>query len=79
MWIFEPEWEVSACRACGALIVWAITTQGAKAPLVAGFTILERKTIKQPSGVEVEILSVPAKASHFADCPQANQFRKAKK
>lgn len=79
MWVFEPEPKISSCKSCGALIVWAITTNGAKAPLVAGFTRLDTKTIKLPSGVDVDIISVPAKASHFADCPQANQFRQRRK
>lgn len=79
MWIFEPEPKLSECKSCGKPIVWAITTTGARCPLVANYERYEEKTIKVRDGVEVKIISVPAKASHFADCPQAQQFSNRRK
>jgi len=80
MWIFEPESKTSNCRSCGKPIVWAITTQGKPAPLVADYARNETKTIKLRTraglAVEVTIISVPEKNSHIVDCPQKNQWRK---
>jgi len=80
MWVFEPETKISKCKSCGEPIVWAITTQGKAAPLIVGHARNETKTIKlrTPAGatVEVNIISVPEKHSHFVSCPQRNQWRK---
>jgi len=80
MWVFEPEPKISECKSCGKPIVWAITTQGKAAPLVADYARHETKTIKlrtrAGATVEVMIISVPERNSHFADCPQKNQWRK---
>jgi hypothetical protein len=80
MWIFEPEPKTSNCRSCGKPIVWAITTQGKTAPLVADYARNETKTIKLRTRagvtIEVNIISVPERDSHFVDCPQRNQWRK---
>lgn len=74
MWIFEPEPKLAECKSCGARIVWATTTNGASCPLIADYDRLDTKTITVRGGVKVTIISVSAKASHFAYCPQANQF-----
>lgn len=80
MWIFRPGAEEiereAKCKSCGATIIWAVTTNGAKAPMNADFVPLDLKTIKAAGGAEVEIVSVAGKASHFATCPQAQQFRR---
>jgi hypothetical protein len=82
MWIFKPpQEEIEArrvCRSCGARIVWAITLNGAKAPINDGFKTLETKKFKIQSGVEVEIIAVSNNAAHFSTCPQANQFKRRK-
>jgi len=80
MWIFKLSEEEEAgqkqCKSCGAPIIWAITTNGARCPLNANFETFERKTFKLDSGVEVTIIKVQEKASHFTTCPQKNQWRK---
>lgn len=83
MWVFEPEPKISECKSCGKPIVWAITTGGKATPLVAAYERHETKTIKlrtkAGAQVEVTIIKVPERDSHFADCPQANQFRQRRK
>lgn len=83
MWVFEPEPKISECKSCGKPIVWAITTQGKAMPIVADYARHETKTIKLRTNagaqVEVVIISVPERDSHFVDCPQAKQFRQTRK
>jgi len=70
---------MSTCRSCGAPIIWAVTTTGAKMPLDAdpdpeGLFVLER-------GVAVHVIDakgVDRYTSHFATCPDAASHRKAK-
>mgnify|MGYP007117550687 CR=1 FL=1 len=53
----------SACRRCNAPIIWAITAAGKQIPL-------SKRTIQhRPDGI-------PFALAHFADCPNANDFRK---
>ena len=82
MWIFKPPQEEiekgSKCKSCDAPIVWAITMNGSKAPINAGFAVMERKKFKIQSGVEVEIIAVSDNAAHFSTCPQAQQFKRRK-
>lgn len=83
MWIFKPPQEEiergAKCGSCEALIVWAITMNGSRAPINAGFAVMERKKFKIQTGVEVEIIAVSNSAAHFSTCPQAQQFKKRRK
>jgi hypothetical protein len=56
----------SHCRACGAAIEWWITPNGKKMPMVVEATA----TIHKASG--------DIRKPHWADCPNANEFRRAK-
>lgn len=82
MWIFKPPQEEiergAKCKSCDAAIVWAITMNGSKAPINAGYAVNESKRFKIAGGVEVEIIAVSNNASHFSTCPQANQFKRRK-
>lgn len=72
---------MSACRSCGAPIIWAITENGKRMPLDA--EPAERPTgvfRLEPSGDDL-IARRPIEQvyiSHFATCPNADQHRKPK-
>jgi hypothetical protein len=56
----------SRCRSCGEPIEWWITPSGSKMPMVvkkAGSVLLQAGEVRVP---------------HWADCPNANDFRKRK-
>ena len=56
------------CRSCGKLIAWYPTKSGKKCPV-------DMETVEDPKAV----LFDPKKMkSHFATCPQANNWRKPK-
>lgn len=77
MWIHEPTAEDLAhpkfCKACGAKILFVATKAGKVAPLNAGFEILRTQKVG-----DVELAEVANDASHFATCPQKQQFRRRK-
>ena len=57
--------EVSECKSCGAQIVWIKTVAGKSIPCCA-----KERTVVTKGGVIVK-----GHESHFADCPQANDWR----
>lgn len=77
MWIYEPQPEDLAhpklCKSCGAAIVFVTTKAGKAAPLNAGFTILRTQKVG-----DIDLAEVANDASHFATCPQKQQFRRRK-
>lgn len=77
MWIYEPTAEEIAhpkhCKSCGAEIVFAKTMADKQAPLNAGFKVLRTQRVGG-----VELAEVAGEASHFASCPQRQQFRRKK-
>ena len=63
------------CRSCGASVLWARTPAGKLMPLV------EKRVATHVNygGGKVECLEVRTFKPHFADCPQANLWRKSGK
>ena len=57
------------CNGCGVEIVWGVTAKGSKVPLNPP----EKRYIQGRSG---KYIMVDTHTSHFATCPQADQFRK---
>jgi hypothetical protein len=60
-----PGARTYTCASCGAEIVWAASKKGFRIPLSV-------KTIEQDAGGQRFAVT------HFADCPNAAQHRKAK-
>jgi len=79
---------VSRCRSCRARIVWAITERGKRMPLdeqpsaegtfvvrpVYGDGVVVLRAISAPEAGTDE----PKHTSHFATCPQADRWRRAR-
>jgi len=79
--------EVSACRSCGAEIIWALTENGKRIPLdaepYAGDSPSGLFVLRQFSDEKTAIATTPDAfpgeylwRSHFASCPQAKEWRK---
>ena len=76
---------MSACRSCGARIVWAETEKGRKMPIDFYPSSEGTIVLRYPQGEKqpLAIVGVPADAfpredrftSHFATCPQADEWR----
>jgi len=60
--------EVTQCRKCGKNIIFLPTTKGKLAPVDA-------ETVP----ITAEVFNPKAMLSHFASCPNADEFRKPKK
>ena len=61
------------CRGCGAPIVWAVLENGTKVPLDPKPPVYHTGTLRPDGGVNAT-RDREALVSHFATCPQANQF-----
>lgn len=68
----------AACRSCGAPVIWAITPAGKRMPLDEAtvttgtrFVLPQRSQMCSPAQGDD-----PGHASHFATCPQADEWRK---
>jgi hypothetical protein len=84
----DPGFESSsACRSCHAPIVWAVTEAGRPIPLnpdpePAGNLELVTRPGQRPPVVHVLTASAPRSPdvdryqSHFATCPNANEWRR---
>jgi hypothetical protein len=72
--------QLSSCRSCGASIIWARTVAGKLIPLDAETTTLPaghfRLETRFNPPTAVSVLPGPVYASHFATCPQADEWRK---
>lgn len=65
------------CRSCGREIVWAETNHGKKVPLDAKGLVFS--VLPAPHGLtavlaEPRVMGERLMISHFATCPQANQW-----
>lgn len=69
---------MSACRSCGAAIIWAITPAGKRMPLdEATVTTGARYILPQHSQMCSPALgSDPGHEPHFITCPDAKKWRK---
>jgi hypothetical protein len=77
---------MSACRSCGADIIWARTERGSKMPLDAEpvtegqhrFVLRDRSSSEGPLAIAawgLDPKTDPHYVSHFATCPNADQHR----
>lgn len=67
-------WEFTGegrCRACGEYIEWWATANGKRMPMSVIDVKDETKVFPQP-------ILYTARRSHFANCPNANEFRRGK-
>ena len=64
---------VAHCKACGAEIVWAKTTNGKAMPLDAR---PERRAVSSLDPDDFVVQIVLTWMPHWTTCPQADQFRK---
>lgn len=76
----------TTCRSCGAPIRWALTEKGKRMPLnvpadPAGTVIITGTNGTEYTCAVVRTNAVPGErwTSHYATCPQAQQWRKQKK
>lgn len=63
------------CRTCGAAIEWALTEKGKRIPLNPG-SHDNGNLVVGADGVARSTDERPARLSHFATCPQADEHRK---
>ena len=75
---------MSACRSCGAEILWAKTIKGHSIPLDAqpaakgNVVIAENGTAlvyRDPAAIATRYVDEPHFVSHFATCPNADEHR----
>lgn len=78
---------MTRCRSCEAPIVWALTPGGKRIPLDAdpvpdGNAVIIERRAGVPVIELIDLADVDAGAvryrSHFATCPQANEWRKTR-
>jgi len=81
---------VSACRSCGAPVLWAVTTSGRRIPLDAapapdGAIVATGRYVPTDRGATMEVvvdrqaslLDVEARwVPHWATCPHADDWRR---
>jgi hypothetical protein len=76
---------MSACRSCGAPVLWAVTAEGKRMPVdaepaPAGNLIVDQTarpwTVRVVPPDDLLIGDPPRYLSHFATCPHANEHRK---
>lgn len=63
------------CRSCHAAITWAETIRGKRIPL-DGEVVTVRTEGSPITGRVVEYIDTDITKSHFATCPQANNWRR---
>lgn len=69
----QPGNHHGSCAACERDIIWAWTEQGKRMPVDPKPTM--RGTLEQSRG-KMQFVMVPIYESHFATCPQAEEFRR---
>lgn len=73
--IFQDSKGPGNCRSCHAAITWAETIRGKRMPFDG--EIVAVKTEGSPiAGRVVEVIDTDVTSSHFATCPQANDWRR---
>jgi hypothetical protein len=77
-----PEFRVEECRSCKAPIIYAATTGGKTMPVDAepvddGNVLLRRTTYggAVATVTTATLFSDPLRKSHFATCPDADEWR----
>lgn len=73
----RPHYKTSPCRGCGRPIVWAKSPDGSKK-----YPLDPRAPVFEVSGVDpvlIAKISPTAYVSHFATCPNADEFSKSKR
>lgn len=65
----------STCSGCGAAIVWITTAAGKSMPLDARAETLWLLDAEGAQTGSTRARPVQVRRSHFASCPQADQFR----
>lgn len=77
--------EAADCRSCGQPIIWTVTIRGKRMPVdaepdVQGNIMLEQSTAGAPPTAvysKASLLSVDERhTSHFATCPQSDEWRR---
>ncbi len=71
-----PDNQISPCKACQALVLWAITDIGKWAPFDVKPT--KQYMLKKDDTGRWHATAVAVYTSHFATCPKAGEFRKPK-
>ena len=76
--IKEPPqaYRTSPCRGCGKPIVWGLTNDNKKIPLDPAPPVY---SIVTHNGQSEAVRTTLAMVSHFATCPNANDFSASKK
>lgn len=69
---------MGTCRSCGAKLVWATTAVGKKMPLEPCAVADGNIRIDQAGIARVGRMGTGPYRSHFATCPNANDWRKDK-
>jgi len=72
--IYRDSRNAGVCRSCGARIEWAELTTGKRMPFDAD--IIVRSVHESPTGRIIELVDMTRSKSHFATCPQANEWRR---
>lgn len=69
------------CKSCGKEIVFIKTKLGKQMPVnVESLSLIEKQAYVSGEDLNLKFFFEPSRhMSHFADCPQANKFRKAKR
>lgn len=73
---------MAECRGCGAKIVWGRDAKGTLIPLdPKPPTYVKQERLLETAGASnaIEVARSDAMVSHFATCPNANQFSKGRK
>ena len=84
----EPVYKVEACRSCQAPIIWAVSTATRK-PMPVDEAVTPDGNVEicvrlgnqviatvHPVGGLFPATDQPLRKSHFATCPQADEWRK---
>jgi hypothetical protein len=73
--IFQDSRNMSACRSCGAPVEWAETSRGTRMPFDPPIITVPAL---MPVFIDGRILEDvdPATVSHFASCPDAQDWRR---
>ena len=74
--------KTTACKSCGAPIVWACVASGKRAPFDLAETpdgewgIDDREAQPRAEKIDRDIETQPGHKSHFATCPDAKAWRR---
>jgi hypothetical protein len=79
--------KTASCTACGATIIWAITSSGRRMPVDSQYSPLGNVVLEPVKGKATPLARVLTKSeqwpeagrrlSHFSTCPHADRFRRS--